>query len=199
MSKNVLKRLWLLLFILLLVACGNNNEKTIDPMENNPAEEEQSNSTKQPIDETPLDDEVLPGTVKMNEDVKIEENPKYPVGSKVRILVNRMEGMQDAEGVIVGAYDTTAYAVKYLPTTGGDKVEYKWVIEEELKGASSAHLKEGIDVIIYADHIEGMEGASGETLYSDDSTVYMVDFTTTKGKQVKNYRWLTEKELSPVE
>ncbi|QYF85490.1 YdhK family protein [Brevibacterium sp. PAMC21349] len=34
---------------------------------------------------------------------------------------------------MVGAYDTTAYAVTYTPTTGGPKVKnHKWVIESKL-------------------------------------------------------------------
>lgn len=38
-----------------------------------------------------------------------------------------------AKATIVGAYDTTAYAVTYTPTTGGPVVKnHKWVIESEL-------------------------------------------------------------------
>lgn len=200
MSKNILKQLFLCLLLMFLVACGNNEKDKVDPMENNPVEEELSNGTGEKVDEVPLDNEIQPGTEKMNvEEVKKEKNPKYPVGSKVEILANRMEGMQGAKGVVVGAYDTTAYSVEYQPTTGGKKVVYKWLIDEELEGASGAPLEKGLDVVINANHVEGMEGASGEVKSSNESTVYMVDFTTTTGKDVKNYKWLTEEELSAAE
>lgn len=194
--NKLMKWLWPF-FILLLVACGND-EKTVDPTENNPAEDELSNGTNQD-DATPLDDEVLPGTVKMLEGIKVEENPKYPVGSKVMILADHLADMEGAEGVIVGAYDTTAYSVEYLPTSGGEKVVYKWLIDQELEGVNGAGLDKGIDVVIRADHVEGMEGASGEIVDSNRSTVYMVNFKTTSGKEVKNYKWLTEDELSAAE
>jgi len=47
------------------------------------------------------------------------ENPTFEVGSQAIIETDHMEGMKGAEATIVGAYDTTAYAVTYTPTDGG--------------------------------------------------------------------------------
>lgn len=196
MSKNILKRLSPFLFILLLIACGNYETDKVDPLKQDPNDEQ---STGQNDAKEPLEDEVIPGTKKIVDDIKEEKNPKYTVGSKVEILADRMEGMQGAKGVVVGAYDTTAYSVEYQPTTGGKKIVYKWLVDEELEGASGAPLEKGLDVVITANHVDGMEGASGEIKDSNESTVYMVDFTTTTGKEVKNYKWVTEEELKAAE
>lgn len=192
-----MKKIFPIFIVLLLVACGKDDEVT-NPMENNPAEDKQSNGIGEQL-ETPLNDETDTGTQKMTEGIKAEQNPKYPMGSKVKIMADHIDGMEGAEGEVVGAYDTTAYEVKYLPTTGGEKVTYKWVIDQELEGASGAPLQKGLDVVITANHVEGMEGASGEVLQSNESTVYMVSFTTTKGKKIENYKWLTEEELSSAD
>jgi hypothetical protein len=61
------------------------------------------------------------------------ENPTFEVGSQAIIETDHMEGMKGAEATIVGAYDTTAYAVTYTPTDGGEEVtNHKWVTESEL-------------------------------------------------------------------
>lgn len=109
--------------------------------------------------------------------------------------------MKGAEATIVGAYDTTVYAISYTPTTGGERVtNHKWVIHEELIDAGEAPLEPGTEVKTEASHMEGMEDASVEIDSAEETTVYMVDFTTTTGgKEVKNHKWVTESELSPVE
>ena len=80
------------------------------------------------------------GSVPLN--LKIAENPAFPVGSKVKIYADHMEGMKEAEGVVVAVYDTTAYEISYRPTTGGEEVKhYKWVIHEELDASSGAPME----------------------------------------------------------
>lgn len=192
-----MKKIYPFIFILLLVACGENDE-AINSSTSNPDVEQQSNRVGA-HQKTPLDNKTSTGTEKLTEIIKQEPNPKFPVGSKVMILANHINGMKGAEGKIVGAYDTTAYEVKYLPTTGGKKVIYKWLVDQELEGASGAPLEKGLNVVIRANHIDGMEGASGEIVQSNESTVYIVDFTTTNGEEVTDYKWLTEDELSTVE
>jgi uncharacterized membrane protein YdjX (TVP38/TMEM64 family) len=52
-------------------------------------------------------------------------------------------------------------------------------------------------VILEADHMPGMKGATAEIVSTEPTTVYMVDYTpTTGGAPVKNQKWVTESELS---
>lgn len=132
--------------------------------------------------------------------LKVADNPTFQVGSKAIMEDDHMKGMKGAEATIVGAYDTTAYITSYTPTTGGERVEnHKWVIQEEIKDAGDKTLKPGTEVIIEGNHMPGMEGATAEIVSSEKTTVYMVDYTPiTGGEVVKNHKWVTESELSPV-
>ena len=136
------------------------------------------------------------------EDVKESENPAFPVGSTAILKEGHMEGMKGAEATIAGAYDTIAYSVSYTPTNGGEKVEdHKWVIQEEIDEANGeTALEPGTEVIINADHMEGMKGATAVIDSSEKTTVYMIDYTPTDGSdKVTNHKWVTEKELSKKE
>ncbi|MFF2753314.1 YdhK family protein [Psychrobacillus sp. NPDC058041] len=134
------------------------------------------------------------------EGMKVAGNPTYKVGSKVIIEADHMQGMNGAEATIVGSYDTTAYVISYMPTTGGDKVEnHKWVTQDEIKDAGDKTLKPGTEVTIEADHMKGMKGATAEIISAEKTTVYMIDYTPTNGgEEVKNHKWVTEDELSPI-
>ena len=134
------------------------------------------------------------------EELKVAESPTYEVGSKAFIKADHMEGMEGAKATIVGAYDTTAYAISYTPKSGEEKVEnYKWVIHEELQDAGDPPLEPGTEVTINAAHMEGMEGTTAKIDSAEETTVYMVDFTpTTGGEEVKNHKWVIESELLPV-
>nr|WP_245724016.1 YdhK family protein [Marinococcus luteus] len=125
-----------------------------------------------------------------------EENPKFGEGDKAIIEADHMKGMEGATATIAGAYDTTAYAVTFEPTDGGEPVEnHKWVIHEELNNAGEGSLQPGDTAEIDATHMEGMEGATATIDRAERTTVYMVDFTTTGGEEVTNHKWLTESEL----
>ncbi|MCM3091624.1 MULTISPECIES: YdhK family protein [unclassified Cytobacillus] len=140
------------------------------------------------------------GSGDVPEGIKEAENPKYEVGSKAFITEGHMEGMEGAKATISGAYDTTVYTVSYTPATGGKKVEnHKWVVHEEIADAGEEPFKEGEEVILNASHMNGMEGAAAEIDSVQETTVYMVDFTTADGQKVKNHMWVTESELSPAE
>ncbi|ANS76792.1 hypothetical protein AWM70_21220 [Paenibacillus yonginensis] len=134
------------------------------------------------------------------EGLKTKANPTYPAGTKVILEADHMPGMKGAEATVVGAYDTTAYAVTYTPTTGGEPVKnHKWVIQEEIKDAGSAVLEPGTQVTIEADHMKGMKGAKGVIESAEPTTVYMVDYKpTTGGPEVKNHKWVVESELKAV-
>ena len=138
------------------------------------------------------------GSGEVPEDLKVEENPTFEVGSKAIIKDGHMEGMKGAEATIVLAFDTVAYAVSYTPTTGGEKVtNHKWVVHEEIEDAGDEPLEAGTEVILEADHMEGMDGAKAEIDSAEQTTVYMINYTpTTGGEEVTNHKWVTESELS---
>ena len=67
-------------------------------------------------------------------DIPAAQDPRYPVGSHVRLTADHMEGMDGAEATVVGAYDTWTYAVDYTPTTGGPEVkDHRWVVQQEIR------------------------------------------------------------------
>lgn len=139
------------------------------------------------------------GSGEVPDDLQEAENPTFEVGSQAIIETDHMEGMKGAEATIVGAYDTTAYAVTYTPTDGGEPVEnHKWVIHEELENPGDEPLETGDEAAIAADHMEEMDGATATIDSAEETTVYMVDFVpTTGGEEVTNHKWVTESELSP--
>ena len=138
------------------------------------------------------------GSGEVPEDLKVEENPTFKVGSKAIIKDAHREGMKGAEATIVLAFDTIAYVVSYTPTTGGEKVtNHKWVVHEEIKDAGDEPLEAGTEVILEADHMEGMDGAKAKIDSAEQTTVYMINYTpTTGGEEVTNHKWVTESELS---
>jgi hypothetical protein len=132
--------------------------------------------------------------------LKVAENPSFKVGSKAIIQTDHMEGMKGATATIVGAFDTTAYIVSYRPTTGGFPVtNHKWIIHEEIKKAADKPYESGSEVVMEADHMKDMKGATAQINAAEQTTVYMIDYTpTTGGDKVENHKWVTEEELSPV-
>src|SRR5699024_11743439 len=91
--------------------------------------------------------------------------------------------------------DTTVYIVTYTPTTGGEKVEdHKWVIHEEIENAEEETYEPGDEVVLEADHMEGMEGATATIDSAEDTTVYMVSYTDTEtGEEVEYHKWVDRK------
>ncbi|AWP25144.1 MULTISPECIES: YdhK family protein [Paenibacillus] len=172
--------------LLVLGACGNANNNEPESPEN-AGEMDHGNMEHTGSGEVP-------------KGLKEAKNPTYGVGTQAIIESDHMAGMKGATAKIVGAYDTTVYTISYTPTNGGEVVKnHKWVIHEELQNAGEAPLKPGTEVVVNADHMEGMKGATAEIDSAEKTTVYMVDFTpTTGGEEVKNHQWVTESELSPV-
>lgn len=123
--------------------------------------------------------------------MKEATNPAFPVGTQVVLQADHMDGMKGATATVVGAFDTTAYAVSYTPTTGGPEVkEHKWVVFEELNPHADAPTAE-----LAADHMPGMQGADATIDFETDETVYMVDVTSGP-MQMKNHKWFVESELA---
>lgn len=188
MSKKLLVAMIALLMSFTLAACGEENEEVNHEdinMESNSNSNENMKMNHSGSGEVP-------------EGLKTSENPTFEVGSEAIIEANHMEGMKGAEATIVGAFDTTVYTVSYTPTTGGEKVtDHKWVIHQEIKDANDVPLEPGTIVDLEANHMEGMDGATAEIDSSEQTTVYMIDYTsTTSGEKVTNHKWVTESELS---
>lgn len=207
MMKNnkILFGLATLLLVFLLAACAGNEETTpnentdteSDTHENMDMGEEESESNGE-MDHSDMNHS---GSGEVPEGLAEAENPTYPVGSKVIMHADHMPGMNGAEATVSGAFNTTVYSVTYTPTNGGEPVEdHKWVIHEEIENAGIEAYKPGEEVVLSAEHMAGMKGATATIDTAEQTTVYMVDFTDTKtGEEIKNHMWVTEDELSPVE
>lgn len=172
-----------------LAACGDSDEPQMKQETEQPAAEESSGGDHSGMDHSGSGD--LP--------MGLEEaaDPTYPKGSTAIIKSDHMAGMEGSEATIVGAFDTTVYAITYTPETGGEPVEnHKWVIHEELEDAGSEPLAAGDEAVVIADHMEGMNGATATIDSAEETTVYMVDFKTADGEEVMNHKWVTESELS---
>jgi hypothetical protein len=147
--------------VLVLSACGNNsNQGSMDHSAHSPAASPSpaTSPAASPANPPAGGHEGMPG---MNHSssgdvpagLKTAANPTFKVGSQAIMKTDHMPGMNGAKATIVGAYDTTAYAISYTPTTGGPKVtNHKWIIHEELQNAGTAPLKPGAQAVTTADH-----------------------------------------------
>ena len=126
-------------------------------------------------------------------------DPTYPVGSEVMLTADHMPGMDGAQATISGAFDTTTYSVSYTPTDGGEPVtDHRWVVHEELVDPGETPLPGGTKVVLNAEHMPGMQGATATINYSTQETVYMVDIDTGEMTMI-NHKWVTESEIQPAE
>ena len=200
--KRILFVLVALFSVIAISACAGNNVE-----QNDDTDGDQNTENPMEQDENENEDEAHSNDEDMNhsssgevpDELEAAENPTYEVGSKAIIETDHMDGMKGAEATIVGAYSTNVYAVSYVPTTGGEEVtNHKWVIQEELVNAGDDLLEPGTEVTLDADHMEGMQGAEATIDTGEQTTVYMIDYTsTTDGEKVTNHKWVTEDELSP--
>ena len=188
MRKIILMGIFTLASAFTLAACGNDNKEVNH--ENMDMETDAGSEESMEMNHS--------GSGEVPEGLKDAENPTYEVGSQAIIETDHMEGMKGAEATVVGAFDTTAYAISYTPTTDGERVtNHKWVIQEEIRDAGEETLEIGTEVTVEADHMEGMDGTTAEIDSSEQTTVYMIDYTpTTGGEDVTNHKWVTESELS---
>ncbi|KIO68741.1 hypothetical protein B4064_1667 [Caldibacillus thermoamylovorans] len=193
-----------MLLIFLLSACANGGEPSQNENADNETEtQENVNNSEEESDSTGEMDhsEMNHSGGEVPQGLTEAENPTYPVGSKVILHADHMAGMNGAEATVSGAFDTTVYSVTYTPTTGGEPVEdHKWVVHEEIENPSEESYKPGDEVVLNAEHMSGMDGATATIDTAEQTTVYMVDYTDEEtGEQITNHMWVTEDELSPVE
>lgn len=213
-NKKLLIGIVLLISAIFLAACGGNNEETDQDQNDEATQEESQENTNTESDsnenmesESGSDESMghsgmdHSSSGEVPDDLATANAPTYEVGSQAIIETGHMEGMQGATATIDGAFNTTAYAVSYTPSNGGDPVEnHKWVIHEELENPGEAPLEPGTQVTINASHMEGMDGVTAEIDTAENTTVYMVSFTpTNSNEKVSNHKWVTESELSPIE
>ena len=193
-----------MLLIFLLSACANGGEPSQNENADNETEtQENVNNSEEESDSTGEMDhsEMNHSGGEVPQGLTEAENPTYPVGSKVILHADHMAGMNGAEATVSGAFDTTVYSVTYTPTTGGEPVEdHKWVVHEEIENPSEESYKPGDQVVLNAEHMKGMDGATATIDTANQTTVYMVDYTDEEtGEKITNHMWVTEDELSPVE
>ena len=199
--KKLLIGFFFVIFILALAACTGNNEETNPDESPNTEMEPETNDENMETESDPHVNMDHSSSGEVPDDLATAKNPTYPLGSKAVIHADHMGGMNGAIATIDGAYDTTVYTVSYTPTTGGEMVEnHKWVIHEEIENAEEQPYEQGDEVVLEADHMEGMKGAKATIDSAEDTTVYMVSYTNTEtGEEVSYHKWVTEDELSPVE
>ena len=176
--------------VLVLSACGDNSSENSSDHESTKAPQQENGKADNHAHMQHSSDGELP------EGLKVASNPKFPVGSTAIMKADHMEGMNGEEATIVGAFDTTVYAVSYTPTNGGSPVEnHKWVVYEELQLEDNEPIKQNSKVVLNADHMEGMQGATATIDSVEETTVYMVNYTSSTGEKVENHKWVTESEL----
>lgn len=130
------------------------------------------------------------------EGLKVKDNPTFEIGDTATMQANHMPGMNGVKATISGAFDTTVYSVTYTSLEDGTVVrDHKWVIHEELQDAQEASYKIGDEVVLGADHMAGMNGATAVIEEAVQTTVYMVDFTAEDRSLIENHKWVTEEEL----
>lgn len=199
-QRKLLMSLFSLSATVLLAACStqtSTEEASVDV---------ESVSMEIMVEESPtsssegMGDMVHDDSGEIPEGLIVAENPTYKVGDSVIMQAGHMEGMEDAEALIVGAFDTIAYEVSYDPTNGDTRVEnHKWVIHEEIMDAGADPFSVGDEVMLDAEHMEGMSGATAIIDTVETTTVYMVNYTDTiTGETIENHKWVTEQELAPV-
>lgn len=198
--------------MLLLAACNTDEGTQLDDSDLTIVDEsdeatEDSNDTSEDTQEE--DDDMHSGHGDMMHDESGElpeglqeaENPTYPVGTEVILETTHMSGMEGAEAVISGAFDTVVYEVSYTPTSGDELVEnHRWIVHEEIEEAQEEPLEPGMEITLNARHMDGMEGAAGTIDFAEETTIYMVDFMPMDGNEmIRNHQWITENELRSAE
>ncbi|MEK9197317.1 DUF1541 domain-containing protein [Ureibacillus sp. 179-F W5.1 NHS] len=198
MGHKLLTSIMTIVAALSLAACGVNDTNNGDTTETGT----NVTNNQEGMDKQPEADgghgEHTEHNGQVPEGLKEAENPKYPVGSTAIVNASHTDGMEGAVATIKAAYDTTVYSVSYTPTNGDPYEEnHKWFVEGELDPVDEGTLDQGADVIINADHLEGMLGAQGVIDTVEETTVYVVDYTNSLGETVTDHYWLKESELAP--
>lgn len=200
-KRNLLMGVASMTLALTLSACSDSSEEGAATESHENMEMEENTDEEMPMDNGSDEDMDMDmnhsGSGEVPEGLQAAENPTYEVGSQVIVEADHMAGMQGVEATVSGAFDTTVYSISYTPTDGSEPVEdHKWVVHEELENPGEEPLQPGTEVTVNADHMDGMDGASVAIDSAVETTVYMIDYTASTGKEVTNHMWVTESELS---
>lgn len=139
------------------------------------------------------------GTAEVPEALKTKavKNPKFPVGSKAISKAKHMgEMMYNVEVTIVAAYKTTAYETSFVMPDGTKMKKHRWIVHEEFVNPGNEPIAPGTKIKTIADHMEGMKDSTQTIDSSVETTVYIVNFETLDGHEVKNHKWVSEEELN---
>lgn len=69
-------------------------------------------------------------------------------------------------------------------------------VPEGMTEATDPEYPAGTEVILTADHMEGMDGATATVVGAYDTYTYAIDFTpTTGGDPITDHRWVVQEEL----
>jgi hypothetical protein len=186
-NKKIIIRLFFLAIAFTLGACSG---------------EEKNSVTEQEIAHEMEHKHNFNGSAKVTEALakKAVTNPKYPIGSKAISKADHMgDMMYDVEVTIVAAYKTTAYETSSVMPDGTMMEKHRWIVHEEFVNPGKEPIVSGTEIKTIADHMEGMKDSIQTIDSSVETTVYMVDFMTTDGHEVKNHKWVSEDELAPIQ
>lgn len=128
------------------------------------------------------------------------ESPLYPIGTKIIVKTDHMEGMQGAVGVVSGAFDTLLYAVDYVAEDGKTVINHRWVIAQEITSNTGNPPTIGDTVTLGTGHMGGHGGVgmSAVIVQISRGPAYMIDYDPTDGgERVVNHQWVSEFELEP--
>lgn len=131
--------------------------------------------------------------------IKQSKRAKFPIGTKIKLLTDHMSDMLNAEAIVVGVYETTTYSVTYTEQGTGNLVEdHRWLVDGEIHYEGDGVL--GDKVRVHANHMPGMNGATGTIVAITKEPVYMIDyFSTDQNRWVKNHQWVVESEVEAWE
>lgn len=69
-------------------------------------------------------------------------------------------------------------------------------VPEGMTEATDPEYPAGTEVILTADHMEGMDGATATVVGAYDTYTYAIDFTPTTGEDpITDHRWVVQEEL----
>ena len=141
MLKKLVVTMISLTSAVILSACGENSSEDTSHHESTETVQKESGMDENHAHMHHSSDGEIP------EGLKVASNPKFPIGSTAIMKADHMEGMNGEEATIVGAFDTTVYAVSYIPTNGGEQVKnHKWVIYEEVQSENKGPLQQNSEV-----------------------------------------------------
>ncbi|MGX7197631.1 YdhK family protein [Enterococcus olivae] len=190
MKKRMFVSLFVGSFLLILGACASTDTQDSEHEEHSTVTEASTSDTEEEMMHHHGSGEIPANMVPA-------VDPKYPIGATVKLTATHMPGMDGAEATVAGAYDTTIYEVTYTPTDDGPEVaNHKWVVHEELQDPGNPALP-GDTVVLEADHMEGMQGATAVVTDAIEGTVYVVNYQPTDGgEMMTNHMWVTEDEMT---